>query len=491
LKLPAEIYSTDSVRRIDRQAIDAAGIAGYTLMNRAGQAALELARRTWPDAKRWQFLCGGGNNGGDAYVLARLAAASGIDARVTALIPIESLAGDAATACRDFKAAGGAVQQWDGKLEQAAELLVDGIIGSGLARNLEGPFAEAVQEMCRHEAPVLALDIPSGVSGDTGEVLGCAVRAACTITFVGLKSGLFLADAPDFVGRLSFADLGIPAACHESVSPVMRRIPGQAIERALPPRPRSAHKGDFGHLLLVGGGPGMAGAIRLSGEAALRTGAGRVSIATHPAHGSAIAAGRPELMCHGVETERELSALLARASTVAIGPGLGTGPWARSLYETVLASELPMVVDADGLNLLAGKARKRDHWILTPHPGEAARLLGSSVRQVQGARIDALARLRQRYGGTIVLKGAGTLVSAQDGPPWLCTAGNPGMAAAGMGDVLTGVIGALLAQGCPLEEAAVCGVEVHARAGDAAAGSAPRGLLASDLLPALRAGVNP
>jgi NAD(P)H-hydrate epimerase len=491
LKLPAEIYSTDSVRRIDRLAIEVAGIAGYTLMNRAGHAALELARRSWPDAKRWQIVCGAGNNGGDGYVLARLAAERGIDVHVTALLPIDSLSGDAATACRDFRAAGGAVHQWGGALDGTADLVVDAILGSGLTRKLKGPFAEAVEEMRRHETPVLALDIPSGVSGDTGEVMGCAVRAERTITFVGLKSGLFLADAPDFVGRLSFADLGVPAACRESVAPVLRRIGDDALERALAPRRRGAHKGDFGHLLLVGGAPGMAGAIRLSGEAALRSGAGRVSIATHPAHCSAIAAGRPELMCHGIETEDELSALLARVSTVAIGPGLGTGTWARSLYKAVLASGLPMVVDADGLNLLAEDARKSDHWILTPHPGEAARLLGSSGAAIQRARIDALARLRRRYGGTIVLKGAGTLVSASDGPPWICTAGNPGMATAGMGDVLTGVIGALVAQGSSLEEAAVCGVEVHARAGDAAAGSAPRGLIASDLLPALRNEVNP
>jgi NAD(P)H-hydrate epimerase len=490
LKLPVDIYSTDSVRRIDRQAIDA-GIAGYTLMNRAGQAALEAALRCWPAAKRWQIVCGGGNNGGDGYVLARLAFERGIDLHVTALVPIASLRGDAAIAGRDFIAAGGSVHQWGGALDEAADLLVDAILGSGLTRKLEGAFAEAVDDMSRHGAPVLALDIPSGISGDTGEVMGCAVRAECTITFAGLKSGLFLADAPDFVGRLAFADLGIPAACRESVSPVMRRIGDEAIARALPPRSRSAHKGDFGHLLLVGGSPGMAGAIRLSGEAALRCGAGRVSIATHPAHCSAIAAGRPELMCHGIETEHELRALLAQVSTVAIGPGLGTGTWGRSLYRAVLASGLPVVVDADGLNLLAEDAQKCDHWILTPHPGEAGRLLGSSGSEIQRARIDALAQLRQRYGGTIVLKGAGTLVSADDGPPWLCTSGNPGMAAAGMGDLLTGVIGALLAQGAGLEEAAVCGVEVHARAGDAAAGRAPRGLIASDLLPALRQGVNP
>jgi NAD(P)H-hydrate epimerase len=271
----------------------------------------------------------------------------------------------------------------------------------------------------------------------------------------------------------------------------MRRIDDEIIRRALAPRPRSAHKGDFGHLLLVGGGPGFAGAIRLTGEAALRCGAGRVSIATHPAHSSAIAAGRPELMCHGIETAADLRELLRRVSTVAIGPGLGTDEWARNLFGAVLASGLPLVVDADALNLLAANPVKRDAWILTPHPGEAGRLLGLSPSDIEADRCKSLDALQRRFGGTVVLKGAGTLVSANDGPPWLCTSGNPGMAGPGMGDVLTGVIGALLAQKCSFEEAAVAGVEVHARAGDTAAGPRPRGLIASDLLPALRTWVNP
>jgi NAD(P)H-hydrate epimerase len=406
------------------------------------------------------------------------------------------LSGDAATACREFTATGGVVHPWNGNHGnhgnlRDADLLVDAILGSGLKRNLEGSFAEAAGQMDGSGAPVLSLDIPSGICGDTGRVLGCAVRADRTITFVGLKSGLFLADGPDFAGKLSYADLGVPESCRQSVSPVMRLIGDEAIERALPPRRRSAHKGDSGHLLLVGGAPGMAGAIRLSGEAALRCGAGRVSIVTHPSHCPALAAARPELMCHGVETESGLRALLARVSTVAIGPGLGTGDWGRALWRAVLDSELPMVVDADGLNLLAENPRSCDHWILTPHPGEAARLLGVSVADIQLDRVAALAELKRRYGGAIVLKGAGTLVSAASGAPWLCGAGNPGMATAGMGDVLTGVVGALLAQGLTLEQAAMCGVEVHARAGDDAAGNTPRGLLASDLLAGLRKMVNP
>ncbi|MEX2123187.1 MAG: NAD(P)H-hydrate dehydratase [Woeseia sp.] len=491
MKLPAEIYSTDGVRRIDRNAIDLAHIEGYTLMTRAARAALELALQSYPRAKRWQVVCGGGNNGGDGYALARLAAAEGIDVTVLALVPPESLRGDAATARRDFVSAGGSVRDRDGEPDAGADLLVDAILGSGLQRRLEGRFAEAVEAICRHPAAILALDIPSGISGDTGEVMGLAVRADRTITFVGLKSGLFLADAPDFVGKLSFAGLDIPAACREAVAPDMCRIDERVIARTLPPRPRNAHKGDFGHLLLVGGGRGMAGAIRLSGEAALRSGAGRVSIATHPGHCSAIAAARPELMCHGIEVAADLRGLLDRVSTVAIGPGLGTDEWARSLLDAVLSSGLPVVVDADGLNLLAENPQQRDTWILTPHPGEAGRLLGSSAGNIQAGRRKSLAELERRYGGTIVLKGAGTLISAAAGPPWLCTSGNPGMAGPGMGDVLTGVIGALLAQGCSFEDAAVAGVEVHARAGDIAAGLAPRGLIASDLLPALRTGVNP
>jgi ADP-dependent NAD(P)H-hydrate dehydratase / NAD(P)H-hydrate epimerase len=491
VKLPAEIYSTESVRRIDRDAIDVARIDGYTLMKRAAAAALALALQSYPAARRWQIVCGGGNNGGDGYALARLAAEKGIAVTVLALIPPESLQGDAALAWRDFAAAGGPVNRWDGELDADATLLVDAILGSGLKRKVEGRFAEAVEALCRHGAAVLALDIPSGISGDSGEVMGCAVRADRTITFVGLKSGLFIADGPDFVGELSFADLDIPPACREKVTPEMRRIGGEAISRSLAPRPRASHKGDFGHLLLVGGGRGMAGAVRLSGDAALRCGAGLVSIATQPAHCVSVAAGRPELMCHGIERVADLHPLLDRVSTIAIGPGLGKDEWGRQLLDAVLSTGLPLVIDADGLNLLAENPRRRDDWILTPHPGEAARLLGSSPREVQANRLKTLAELRHRYGGVVVLKGAGTLVSAGDDPPWLCTSGNAGMAGPGMGDVLTGVIGSLFAQGLSAEDAAVTGVEVHARAGDTAAGRAPRGLVASDLMPALRTWVNP
>ncbi len=264
-----------------------------------------------------------------------------------------------------------------------------------------------------------------------------------------------------------------------------------AIRAELAPRKRDAHKGDFGHVLIVGGGPGMSGAVRLCGEAALRSGAGLVSIATHPSHHAMIAAGRPELMCHALEAEKDLKPLLERATVIALGPGLGTGKWSQTMFDAILKSDLPMVVDADALNLLANSEARDLDWILTPHPGEAGRMLDCPTARVQEDRRGALRKLAEQFGGTVVLKGSGSLVSAADGPAWLCTAGNPGMAAPGMGDVLTGIIAALRAQGLSREMAAAAGVDIHARAGDSAAEAGQRGLLASDLLQELRVWVNP
>lgn len=491
MNLPAEIYSVESVRAIDQVAINDAGIGGYTLMTRAAEAALAEAQARFSDARRWQVICGGGNNGGDGYVLARLAAATGIGISVLTLAAADSLQGDAATAYQDFAAEGGAAGTFAGSLDTEAELLVDAVLGSGLERDLEGPFAEVVDAINQHPAPVLALDIPSGLNADSGRVMGVAVQADLTVTFVGLKSGLFLNEGPDYVGDLCFAGLEIPAACRAQEQAVLQRIDDDTIRTLLAPRKRDAHKGDFGHVLIVGGGPGMSGAVRLCGEAALRTGAGLVSVATHPSHHAMIASGRPELMCQAVESADDLAPLLARATVIAIGPGLGTGEWSQSMFAAVMQSDLPLVVDADALNLLRQSDVRQPGWILTPHPGEAARLLECTTGEVQGDRRGALANIAARYGGTVVLKGSGSLVTAAAGPSWLCTAGNPGMAAPGMGDVLTGIIAALRAQGLLAEMAAVAGVNIHARAGDAAAVSGQRGLLASDLLQELRDWVNP
>lgn len=488
--LPEEIYAVAAVREIDRTAIEDAGIPGYELMTRAARASVRTALARYPDAKRWQIVCGAGNNAGDGYVVARLAAAEGIAVSVVTLADPAQLAGDAATAYGDFAAEGGVAIAWDGVLDGEAELLVDALLGSGLERNVEGSFADAVIAMNSHDAPVLSLDIPTGLHGDTGAVLGAAVNADATITFVGLKSGLLLGEGQDHVGELAFDGLDIPDNCCDTEAAVMRRIASRRVRAQLPRRARGAHKGDFGHVLVIGGGAGMPGAVRLCGEAALRTGAGRVSLATSPDHAVAIVATCPELMSYGIKDLADLDVLLERADVIAFGPGLGQSEWAQQLYSRVAGDTRPMVWDADALNLLAAKASVSDSRVITPHPGEAATLLGISTSDIQNDRLSAVSALRERYGGVAVLKGAGTLVSSGRGAPWVSTHGNPGMAAPGMGDVLTGVIAALLAQGLDIESAACAGVVAHAMAGDEAAAAGERGMMASDLIAELRGVIN-
>ena len=292
---------------------------------------------------------------------------------VLALVDPEKLTGDAAKAWGDFAAEGGVVLPWSGELDAEAELLVDGILGSGLERDVGGEFAAAVAALNEHAAPVLALDIPTGINGDNGAVMGSAVRADLTVTFVGLKQGLFVGDAPGYCGHIRFAGLEIPESYRDGIDAAYRRIDDKLLATALAPRARAAHKGDFGHVLIVGGGEGMPGAVRLAGEAALRAGAGRVSIATHASHAAIIIASRPELMSHGIASPSELEPLIEKADVIAFGPGLGQADWARALFERLVDDDRPAVWDADALNLLAPAPAVAERRVITPHPGEAGR----------------------------------------------------------------------------------------------------------------------
>jgi hydroxyethylthiazole kinase-like uncharacterized protein yjeF len=494
-KLPDDVFTAAQVRAIDRAAIERHGIASYELMTRAAQAALDAICRRWPRAATLRVYCGIGNNAGDGYVLARLAAAAGLSVEVIAVCSPEFLRGDAARAYADGTAAGLRIVAFADGLAAtpAPDVIIDALFGTGLDRPVEGPYAAAVTAINAIAAPVVALDLPSGLDADSGEVLGVAVNAALTITFVGLKSGLYLGLAPDYCGDIEFAGLDIPAAAYAAQSPPLRRLGDAELSAALPPRRRSAHKGEHGKLLLVGGGPGMGGAIRLAAEAALRCGAGLVYVATHPSNVAQVMAGRPEIICHGVESAAAAVALGGGTQALVLGPGLGQSPWAQSLCRELLALDRPTVVDADGLNWLASAPFVRDAWVLTPHPGEAHRLLGCSTAAVEQDRLDAVRALAQRFGAVAVLKGARSLVAEPTNSlVRVCTAGNPGMASPGMGDVLAGIIGSLLAQGLPPAAAASVGVQLHARAGDsAAAAGGQRGLLALDLMPWLRHWANP
>jgi NAD(P)H-hydrate epimerase len=314
-----------------------------------------------------------------------------------------------------------------------------------------------------------------------------------TVTFLGLKQGLFLGAAADHCGDLEFAGLDLPPTLGRELEPPLRRLVTADLQRALPRRRRSAHKGSCGRLLLVGGGPGMPGAIRLAAEAALRVGAGLVTVATHRDSAPSVLAGRPEIICHSVASGSDLESFLRSADGVVLGPGLGQSAWARELWRRVVDANVPLVLDADGLNLLAAEPHDRDGWLLTPHPGEASRLIpGATVASVQHDRLGTVASLAARYGAVAVLKGPNTLVATPRGATVsVCDRGNPGMATGGTGDVLAGAIGALLVQTGDLALAANAGVLLHAVAGDAAARAGERGTIASDLLPHLRSWANP
>ena len=490
-ELPEEIYSVATVREIDRVAIEDYGVPGYDLMVRAGTAAVDAAFERFPDARRWQIVCGSGNNAGDGYVVARIAAEQGIEVQVIAVSDPQSLRGDAATAYQDFIANGSSVDTMSGNRGIDADLIVDAMLGNGLERDVAGAFADAVARINAAKCPVMALDVPTGIQGDSGAVLGTAVRADLTVTFVGLKQGMFLAEGPEHCGEIRFSDLDIDVACYANAPEAFKRIAASRVSSFLPRRSRSAHKGDFGHVLVVGGGRGMPGAVLLCGEGALRAGAGRVSIATDPSHLQDVVRERPELMVHGVASAADLEPLLAGIDVIAFGPGLGRSEWAVELMAAIQDNPRPAVWDADALNCLAESPNTNGNRIITPHPGEAATLLACSTATVQANRRDSVLQLQEQYGGIAVLKGSGTLVAAGPGAPWLCGAGNPGMAAPGMGDVLTGIIAGLLAQGLSLPDAALAGVDIHARAGDRAAVAGERGLIASDLLAQVRELVNP
>jgi NAD(P)H-hydrate epimerase len=491
-ELPHALYRAQDLRELDRIASEEMGIPGYTLMTRAGSAAFRLLRRGWPRARRIVVVCGIGNNGGDGFVMARLAHEQGVQVEVLLLGDVALLRGDARRACEAMLKAGVQASAFSAERWPAADVVVDAILGTGLDREVAGLHHDAIALINRQSAPVLALDIPSGLNADNGTAMGISVRATKTVTFIGLKQGLFTGQGPDYGGEINFDGLEVPDELYQRLPASAFRISTEGIDALLPPRPRSAHKGHHGHVLVVGGEQGMAGAVRLAGEAAARVGAGLVSLATHPAHAIALNPTRPELMCHGVDDGGGLSPLLSKASVVAVGPGLGRDEWGQRLFGALLDSNLPMVMDADALYWLAAEPLRRNHWILTPHPGEAARLLGMTVGDVQADRWQAVRELHKRYGGVVVLKGAGTLVCNGHDPLALSDSGNPGMAAGGMGDVLTGVIAGLLAQGLNPWQAALAGVHLHGRAGDvAAAQDGERGMMAGDLLGPLHKLVNP
>ena len=489
--LPQSLFRAEQVRELDRLAIDEYRIPGYELMKRAGESAFDVLRDAWPRAHRIVVLCGAGNNAGDGYVLARCALEQGFDVCVMAFKPIGKLKGDALAAAEDYQKHNGKLIPFEVYQLDSSDVIVDALLGTGLEREVEGELFSVIEAANNSVVPKLALDIPSGLHADTGNIMGAAIEADITVSFIGVKQGMFTASGADCCGQIVYDDLQVPSEVFMHVAPAVTRISHSLLDRLLWKRPPSSHKGDNGHILIIGGDYGMMGAVGLAGEAALRVGAGMVSIATRPEHTTALTSARPELMCHGIEKVNDLNVLIQRADVIAIGPGLGRDRWGAQLLGKVMEYDLPMIVDADGLRLLALENAQRDNWILTPHPGEAGALLNKTNSEIQQDRFDSAKQLQQKFGGVCILKGTGTLIQTGEPLTYLCDAGNPGMGTAGMGDVLTGVIAGLLGQGLDLEDASRVAVYAHSTAADRAAVRGERGMLASDLFPHLRSLVNP
>lgn len=513
--LPEQLYTAAQTRELDRISIEEFGIPGYTLMQRAGQAAFDLLQSSWPDTDALHIFCGTGNNGGDGFVIAALAKQQNINVHIVLVGAAEKIAGDARLAYDDALRAGVRIEAFNPQQTLTAGLIIDALLGTGLSGEVRGDYRAAISAIKASSLPVLAIDIPSGLCSDTGSVLGLAIEAEQTISFIGLKQGLLTGRGPAHVGKLHFSDLQVPDAVYQQVPFSCQRNTLSHLRQALPPRPKDTNKGHYGHVLIVGGDYGMAGATALAAEAAARTGAGLVSVATRPEHISAIISRRPEIMARAVVSGQELEPLLEKPTVIVIGPGLGRSAWSEQLLQKVLqvaSDKQALVMDADALNILSegrvaaeGKTDSRTdstaksagrNWVLTPHPGEAARLLDCDINAVQADRFTAVKKLQQRYSGVALLKGAGSLIAADDNDLSLCNLslcdlGNPGMASGGMGDVLSGIIGALLAQGLSPAQATQLGVSLHARAADLAAEkNGERGLLASDLFPYLQALIN-
>lgn len=485
------LFDNAALRRAEARAASRLG-DDFILMQRAGLAAWHCALAHWPQAQRIAVACGPGNNGGDGYVLARHAREAGREVRVLRLPGHAPRSEVAARAEREYREAGGRIEAFSDAIGEA-DLVVDALFGIGLRRAPDDAAAALVTAMNETVVPVLALDVPSGVDADNGHVPGVAVRAARTLQFLGAHAGLATGAALDQVGVRELAMLDVDGDILPANEAVAEALGADALRHFLPPRQRNSHKGESGRVLCVGSDHGKGGAVLLCAEAALRAGAGLVDVATRAAHVPALLSRRPEAMAHAIDAAHELDALAAAADVIALGPGLGREAWGNALFSALIDGGKPLVVDADALNLLAATPREmREDAVLTPHPGEAARLLSTSTREVQADRRAAARALVERYGCTVVLKGAGTVVAAPGRTARIIEAGNPGMAVGGMGDVLTGIIAALRAQGREAFDAACCGALLHGVAGDVAArDGGERGLLPSDLFAPLRRLANP
>lgn len=482
------LFNAKSVRELDRLAIEDEGIAGIVLMKRAGRAVLQELLELYGAPSLLNVFCGGGNNGGDGYILAALAAEKHIPVQVFELS--EELSGDAAIARQYAEQAKVLCTAFDSSLDIVEGVIVDSLLGTGYSGQLRPAYAEAIQIINDSGLPVVAVDIPSGLQADNGAVAELSVQADITITFIGAKPGLFSGRGPSVCGEVIYHSLDVPEAIFDQVAPDAELLDLAELLDYFPQLDVDAHKTQRGHTMVVGGDRGFGGAAIMAAETSARLGSGMTSLATRPEHMDAMLVRQPEVMACGVVSGQELEPLLERPNVLVVGPGLGRSFWSEQLLQKAVAAQLPMVLDADGLNILAeGRVVPNPdgrQWVLTPHCGEAARLLNVTVAEIEADRFAAVRQLQKKYAAVVLLKGPGTLIAGPDEIIKVCPYGNPAMATAGMGDILSGVIGALIAQGFDLQTAAELGCCLHSSAADMAAEElGSRGLVATDILPYL------
>ncbi len=480
----------EEMRRLDALTIEN-GTPGDVLMERAGELAAEVLRERFANELRRGVVvvAGKGNNGGDAFVVARHLRRRRVPVAVFLAAAPERLRGDARKNLLRWKRMRGPLHELapggTAALADAAGhagVLVDGLFGTGLRGEIDESSRAIVETLNASPAPILALDVPSGLDADRGVALGAAVQATVTVTFGFPKLGLLVHPGAEFAGEVVVADIGLDPRALASATPRACLLTPDSVAAAVPRRASDSHKGTYGHVLIAAGSSGKSGAASLCGRAALRAGAGLVTIASPAAALSAILVSTPELMTQplpddggawtfGAEGPARLLALLEGKDAVVLGPGIGVTPATRALTQWLVArSPAPLVIDADGLNCLADDLsclrHKRSPIVLTPHPGEMSRLAGCSTGDVQADRVGAARRLAERHGVVVVLKGSRTVIASAGGLVAINPTGNPGMASGGMGDALAGIIGSLLAQGLEPMEAAEAGVFWHGAAAD-------------------------
>lgn len=487
------LYSAEEVRNLDHDAIELARLSGFELMQRAAEAAFRLIQSRWPVNRKIILLCGPGNNGGDGYILAEKLLHAGYDVSIYASCPASRIIGDSKKAMDSALGKGVKIRRrgpihWDN-----FQLIVDALLGTGISRKVSGKPLDLINQVNNSKLPVLSLDIPSGLHPDTGQPMGSAIKATVTLSFVGQKKGLFTGAGREYAGTVLFDRLGIPDEIYSRYPDPVLKLDASLLDLPLlVSRPRYSHKGQFGHVLIIGGDTGMPGSVQLSALAALRSGAGLVTIATRAAHASLIPVVHPEIMCQGIESSADLKPLLDKADVLVIGPGMGETPWSKGAFNCILRrARIPSLIDAGGLRLLATSEYSAEMpTILTPHPGEMACLLGCKSSEIEADRYAAISLASRKYQGELVLKGAGTLMT-NGKEIRVCDAGNPGMSIAGMGDLLAGLIAGLIAQGCSSWQAVQLGVLIHAVAADEICHeTGEKGMMATDMLKPIRRLVN-